>query len=360
MEFFDKKEEVLDIQLTQYGKHLLSLGKFKPTQYAFFDNDIIYDISYASGSEQQNKTEQRIKEVPRTKVQYVFSGIETEVKKINQRVKHGTIYGDTDLDTPGVQFGEISKGEKVSLGSNQNQPGPEKNYSLMLPLGNSSLSSKYSPAWDIKFLHNSASVFTDFITGSHFKLVRVPQGEVQVTYKTYITQVDEDGLPSPNYLPDVEDPSLVDPGDPRGALIYEALFDKQYADSTTIQIEKDYVFLDVLEENVDFKKENFDIEVFLIDESGNETQLQFAPNFEIMNLEDLDVDTRGNYVEWWFDIFTDNEIDSQVYCKTRQEDRRKNIFADQFSTFDCEDTQQLVYGNIYETELTDEDFEDPC
>ena len=28
MEFFDKKEEVIDIKLTQFGRHLLSKGKF--------------------------------------------------------------------------------------------------------------------------------------------------------------------------------------------------------------------------------------------------------------------------------------------------------------------------------------------
>ena len=47
MRFFDKKEEVLDIELTQYGKHLLSRGKFKPTYYAFFDNNVLYDPEYA-------------------------------------------------------------------------------------------------------------------------------------------------------------------------------------------------------------------------------------------------------------------------------------------------------------------------
>jgi len=35
MAFFDKKEEVIDIQLTQYGKHLLSKGLFRPVSYAF-------------------------------------------------------------------------------------------------------------------------------------------------------------------------------------------------------------------------------------------------------------------------------------------------------------------------------------
>ena len=354
MEFFDKKEEVLDIQLTQYGKHLLSLGKFKPTQYAFFDNDIIYDFAYASGSEQQNKAEQRIKEVPRTKTQYVFSGIETEVKKINQRVRHGSIYGDTDLKTPGVQFGKIATADLAPPGSDSVQPGPEKNYSLMLPMGNSSLSSRYAPAWDMKFLHNSASVFTDFITGSHFKLVKIPQGEVQVTYKTYITKVDEFGTPSPNYLLGDPDPGGVEIGDG----ISEIAFLRKYGDDTTIQVEEDYIFLDILEENVEFKKENFDIEVFLVDEHANETQLQFVrPGSD---LDSLDEDDRGKYVEWWFDIFVDNEIEPDVFCKTRQEDRRKNIFADQFSSFDCEDRQELVLENIYEVELTDEDFEEPC
>ena len=42
MEFFNRKEEVLEVQLTPYGKHKLSMCKFKPVQYAFFDRDVIY------------------------------------------------------------------------------------------------------------------------------------------------------------------------------------------------------------------------------------------------------------------------------------------------------------------------------
>ena len=44
MEFFDKKEEVMEIHLTSYGKELLySKGKFKPFYYSFFDEGILYD-----------------------------------------------------------------------------------------------------------------------------------------------------------------------------------------------------------------------------------------------------------------------------------------------------------------------------
>ena len=36
MEFFNKKQDVIDIKLTQFGRHKLSNGKFNPKYYAFF------------------------------------------------------------------------------------------------------------------------------------------------------------------------------------------------------------------------------------------------------------------------------------------------------------------------------------
>ena len=50
MEFFDKKEEVIDLQLTQYGKYLLSLGKLRPIFYAFYDDNTQIYLSGDSGS----------------------------------------------------------------------------------------------------------------------------------------------------------------------------------------------------------------------------------------------------------------------------------------------------------------------
>ena len=85
MEFFNKKEDVLEIKLTQYGKYLLSKGKFKPHYYAFFDDNILYDQQYSGRStkESQNQIEGRIQEeTPALRTQYVYSGIETEIVKI--------------------------------------------------------------------------------------------------------------------------------------------------------------------------------------------------------------------------------------------------------------------------------------
>ena len=85
MEFFDTKEEVLDVELTQYGKKLLSLGKLKPQLYAFFDDDIIYDSDYSAGNydgnshgEYQSDIVPRIMTTPRIKSQHNLFGIDSK------------------------------------------------------------------------------------------------------------------------------------------------------------------------------------------------------------------------------------------------------------------------------------------
>jgi len=45
--FINKKEQVYDLKLTSYGHHLLSIGEFSPSYYAFYDDNVIYDIRYA-------------------------------------------------------------------------------------------------------------------------------------------------------------------------------------------------------------------------------------------------------------------------------------------------------------------------
>ena len=62
MKFLNKKEQVFDIQLTLYGKHKLSAGELKPTYYAFFDDNVLYDAEYAGVSETQNETHGRVKQ----------------------------------------------------------------------------------------------------------------------------------------------------------------------------------------------------------------------------------------------------------------------------------------------------------
>ena len=60
--FLDKKQRVIDFQLTPYGKHRLSVGQLKPAYYAFFDTGVMYDSNYAGFEEVQTKIHERIKD----------------------------------------------------------------------------------------------------------------------------------------------------------------------------------------------------------------------------------------------------------------------------------------------------------
>ena len=64
MKFLNKNEQIIDLQITSYGRRLLSMGRFRPEYYAFFDDDVLYDSQYAGFTEQQNSASTRIKEVP--------------------------------------------------------------------------------------------------------------------------------------------------------------------------------------------------------------------------------------------------------------------------------------------------------
>tara|TARA_R100001480_G_scaffold149631_1_gene149656 strand:- start:511 stop:1452 length:942 start_codon:yes stop_codon:yes gene_type:complete len=61
VKFLNQKEQVLEVELTTYGKQKYSEGKFKPQFYAFFDDGIIYDGQYGGITENQNKIVDRIK-----------------------------------------------------------------------------------------------------------------------------------------------------------------------------------------------------------------------------------------------------------------------------------------------------------
>ena len=80
--FLDKKEQVLDIQLTSHGKYLLSAGKFKPMYYSFLDNNIIYDYKHAGIFENQKDIHDRITQhTPYLQTQVAFDSPEERLKE---------------------------------------------------------------------------------------------------------------------------------------------------------------------------------------------------------------------------------------------------------------------------------------
>lgn len=81
--FLDKKQQVIDFQLTPYGNYLLSAGIFKPAFYAFYDSNILYDKRYARGTYCKSascgvKEVIRVDFVSNTKSDYSSMGLDSD------------------------------------------------------------------------------------------------------------------------------------------------------------------------------------------------------------------------------------------------------------------------------------------
>tara|TARA_Y100001938_G_scaffold33630_2_gene46173 strand:+ start:63944 stop:65167 length:1224 start_codon:yes stop_codon:yes gene_type:complete len=167
MTFFDKKEDVIDIVLTDHGKRLLSRGKFKPAYYAFFDDDIIYDNAYTNGtSGTSNNAADRIKQSIRLKLQSSFSGKETESK----RKRDADLLESESLSLQREEpFFEI-------LNSKDLVSTRESRLSLKNSLGNSTVLSNKIPAWNVNVFNSEIASSSDTLSvaNSNTKL-KIPQ-----------------------------------------------------------------------------------------------------------------------------------------------------------------------------------------
>lgn len=297
MKFLDRKEQVLEIELTQYGKHLLSRGVLRPVYYAFFDDDVIYDSQYMSeGSSAQleysSNASKRIRESVRPSTQTNYSGVETIFNQISQ-VRNQF---DPILDKV-VQI-ELSLEEKLDIISKP-PPAIDNLYSLGLPMGTSEYNSDKSPAWDMKVVRGEITGSVQDYTGSS-GLLKIPQIEMEAFYETQVK-------------PLVEGKNVTNVKS--NATIFE--------DGNYIDIKKDYILIDLSEFNSVFENENFDIEVYEITEEQQVTSgkyketlvpLYFANGTKVTSdvyySENLKkkINIKETNVEYYFDVRVDEEI----------------------------------------------------
>jgi len=107
--FLNKKEQVVDFKLTPYGKYLLSIGTFKPTYYALFDDNILYDGEYAGLNENQNTAHERIKEgTPYLESLVLFENVELPGNYIEEGEPSAQFSADTL-----AQYGDFSTAQQA-------------------------------------------------------------------------------------------------------------------------------------------------------------------------------------------------------------------------------------------------------
>jgi len=341
MTFLDPKEQVIDIQLTSYGRYTLSLGKFNPTHYAFFDNDIIYDRQFVTGTapELQNNIEPRIQEnTPRLGAQTLYRGAQVGVFSENGEHVNNLM--------PGVVAATDKQSSDFLLET------PENSYILAEPIGNSSFNSDNIAAWNVGFLKAPLDSASGSWTGASEEIPTtfIPQLNCDVKYQFNLYP------PSDKLSGDIINKTItvMEGGigdDPDEDLVI-------FGDDSFAVFEKDYALLKVEEDNTQFVKDNLELEVYrILVEAFKETKpdgtvvyhpevkekLYFTDEYA-SNVEDTKL------VEYYFDIATDFDIDQQEYCRLRkQKEHIKDIYIDQI--FECEEKKSTLQSlNIYNTD----------
>jgi hypothetical protein len=322
MSFLNPKEDVIDIQLTPFGRFLYSQGKLKPVYYAFFDDDVIYDSQYASFNESQNSIEPRIQE---------------ETPQLMCIGNNSCV--ETSLSIP----------YSVNNSNNSSQL-----FSLTKVIGTSDLDYNYGASWDIKFIKGNLTSFASNLTSSSGKIVSIQQLETSVVYDTSII-TDEIAYTG---FQDTDINSYVqNKRDNYNFNDFE--MSDPFGDGTRILSEEKSLLLDISEKNTQLINDMFDVEVFRYDKdsSGNDllTKLFFRHKMpEVVNdilldeQEQPSIEITNEFVEYYFNVFVDNEINNQTICDfIKPTQQGKNTMV---NIVGCDETvSEPTTSNLYST-----------
>lgn len=315
MSFFDKKEEVIDLQLTPYGRHLLSQGKLKPAYYAFLDDDIIYDSVAAGFTESNHEVKERIiNETPSTKAITTMNSVETTINEYHieeiQRVTNMTIEG--------------YQNEYL----NSYKPLSDLNSKFLQDtIGTSDPSKNKAPAWDVINLE-----------GEIIKATRGVNSEV-FNVKEYVNDIDTPTLVQNIPQIEIEIEYNISRGNASNQDEYQSYLDEarsanlpepQPVNGYYLKILEDQLLSRILEKNAFEFNEAFEIQVFKnnlgsTNTTNNWELLKFLnkPN-KIINdilMDDKDVpfdlqEVTDKTVEYYFDVRADEEIPLRDICKS--------------------------------------------
>lgn len=288
MVFYNKKEEVIEVRLTSFGKTLYSKGKLKPAYYAFFDDDVIYDSAYGSAA---GDVDERIKETPRSKAQYGYSTVgDTKLSRTEE-----STFDDQNM------IKSLHPGTRKSVLFEEQKRKDSKN-----PIGTSGNETQYYPAWQSYMLQGEIEASKAYIDMTATDVViNIPQ--IDVKQRTFTSKA----------IKGTDDNSSV--------------YGYTFPDGSSVTLEEgdDSEFLLFLKEkNASSDNKNFSIEVFEIEEQGDNEflrPLSFLKPYEVDRIvdgliienekeanPDFNISDNPAMVEYYFDMEIDDEIDPNI------------------------------------------------
>lgn len=323
MTFFNKKEEVLKIELTPYGRKLLGKGKFKPAFYTFLDDDILYNSEKAGFVEHSIDAKKRIlKETSYMKPQTNYKGVESSIN--SQASLQDNIVDDNLI--------------------------PERNEKLQYQIGTNNYNVATNAEISTTFLLGeiSGNVAMQY-TGSGVAPINIPQINCDIEYtlsvaNRYDPQTDKYGRVPDDFVS----------------------FDFK-ADNSYIHIDEGEILILLREEGGFKEKENFSIEVFeYTDDDQDLKPLKFGKEFkniidgilyddlEVQQAEELE--ETNEFVEYHMQILVDDEIPHDKICLGKQILNKDNIYVD--LDIECEDIEGGVNIDLYQSTVSPQDLED--
>lgn len=309
MTFFNKKEDVLKIELTPHGRRLLSLGKLKPLYYSFLDDDILYDVARGGTTENNSQSKNRIlSETPYMKPQTNYKGVESSLSNEDDKVEQ-VIY-------------------------------------LQQKIGTNNTAEIRAASWNTTALLGEISSTSEVLSGSGTATQPIPQLEMTIEYTMSAGDRNDFETSNTGLLFNRDLPILIKP------------------DGSYVKIQKEQILLNIFERNGFFHKDSYEIEVYMYeqDEINIDRKLKFASEkFEIVNnmLMDessiVEEEITTDFVEYYLDITTDKQIPKEDVCKGVRRLKAKDIFLD--LEVECPDRDNVDI-NIYGSRVRPEDLED--
>ncbi len=332
MSFFNKKEDVIDIELTQFGKYLLSKGKFKPVFYTFSDDEILYNNAYVNSdtdkfNETGKETSKRIqRDTQRLKVLYDQEGIETRVAK--RKAYRIDRFNDI-INTPS----EMLYGEDHMY---DEKMGADDRKLVRNFLGNSTIGEQGVPSWELdSLLHGQIKSVNISSSSPHIGMKR-PVLEYEVDHTLNIERL---GSNHPDYN------------------ITSDQFENRYTglerefsfvDDIKLTVDEGIMIFSVIEDNVDYDLENFEIEFYEVERgpnfrnpNGTVTEEELIPMYTTNNefLDNANSDSIAEagyeYIEHYFDMMTDQDL-AEFYgfdLRGINRDKLRDMFSNAISDY---------------------------
>lgn len=390
MEFFNKKQDVIDLQLTSYGRQLLAKGLFKPTYYTFSDDGVVYDSRWISGSNADatpSGIETRIQEqTPRLKVQARKTGADN-VFFSQDYSEYATFAGPAATIAGLLEIQSIEEFQNKITAHSLKFSQLEADKLLDNLIGTKPFTNNLNPAFNVLFYHGEISSSAAYYQKNDI-IKNIPQincvlndvvYRMDKIYDPYeVLSKPEDVISQLEKIPNVDFFGDTQTANTNG-LFFEQV---NVVQSTTNEmqedieevagslfVEKDFLFISLEEANVDLERENFMIEVYEVtttktgDATGEETLTKmFFADESGLNISDVAPVLLQDAVENVFNFEIDEEINSQIGCYLIGNDKKlKNQSIYLSNVFDCEteSEQETVFVDPY-SNLPEVDTGDVC